>query len=205
MPKLEEYCLGFHVHMGAVGIDTVPLPDSASCSSQNQQETNICPPDDLDRAIITATQNGLPLLSEPYHAVAMGIGVAADEVMARMTTMLARGWIRRVGVVPNHYRLGLKANGMTVWNLPDACVRAKGLLVGSLGFVSHCYHRPRHLPDWPFNLFAMVHGQDNQAVATKVAKIQHILQPDVSGHTVIYSTSILKKSGLRLKIPVISP
>lgn len=199
MPKLEEYCLGFKVLLSPKGIDTVPLNHRFETSPQ---DTITGQPDDLDRAIVTATQEGLPLLRDPYHAVAMNIGVVADKVMDRMTTMLERGWIRRVGVVPNHYRLGLKGNGMSVWNVPDDTVRAHGLLVGSLGFVSHCYHRPRHLPDWPFNLFAMVHGRDKQAVADKVAKIHPLLQPELRGYTVLHSTRILKKSGLRLKPPV---
>ncbi|MCK7466867.1 MAG: hypothetical protein MZU91_01120 [Desulfosudis oleivorans] len=34
----------------------------------------------------------------------------------------------------------------------------------------HCYRRPRHLPDWPYNLFAMVHGRDRAEVEAKVGR-----------------------------------
>ena len=61
--------------------------------------------------------------------------------------------------MPNHYRLGFRANGMTVWDVDDARVDELGEQVGALAFVSHCYRRPRALPDWPYNLFAMVHGR----------------------------------------------
>lgn len=197
MPKLEEYRLGFKVQMGADGIDTVPL-ESLSPVTEMADGVDAAP-DWLDRAVVTATQNGLPLVANPYQVVADTIGCTADSVMDCLKRGLEKRWIRRIGVVPNHYRLGLRGNGMSVWSLPDHKVREAGLLVGSLGFVSHCYHRPRHLPDWPFNLFAMVHGQDNQAVAKKVSKIYRLLQADLREYAILHSTRILKKSGLRFK------
>ena len=75
--------------------------------------------DGLDRRIIRATQGGLPLVPQPYHAVAEELGVDPDEVIARMRWMLEGGVIRRIGAVPNHYRLGYKANGMSVWDVPE--------------------------------------------------------------------------------------
>jgi DNA-binding Lrp family transcriptional regulator len=145
--------------------------------------------DDLDRRIIRATQAGLPRVARPYHAVAEQVGMSAANVMARMQRMLDTGVIRRIGAVPNHYRLGYKANGMSVWNVPDERVRELGEKVGALDFVSHCYHRPRHLPLWPYNLFAMVHGRDRTEVETKVAEIARLLGDADCGHSVLNSMS----------------
>ena len=36
----------------------------------------------IDRAIIVATQGGLPLLARPYHEIATRLDISADEVMA---------------------------------------------------------------------------------------------------------------------------
>ena len=155
--------------------------------------------DDIDRSIIRATQAGLPLAPKPYHALAAQLGLAPQEVMVRMQRMLDQGIIRRIGAVPNHYRLGYRGNGMSVWDVPDAKVRELGARIGALDFVSHCYERPRHLPDWPFNLFAMVHGRDRHEVHVKVAQIQALLGADARSHTVLFSTAILKKTGLRLR------
>ena len=154
--------------------------------------------DTVDRRIIVATQEGLPRVPQPYHAIAAQVGVSAEEVMTRLRRMLASGVIRRIGAVPNHYALGYKANGMSVWDVPDERVRAFGRSIGALDFVSHCYHRPRHLPGWPYNLFAMVHGRDRAEVEAKVAQIAGLLGEADRGHTVLYSTRILKKTGLRL-------
>lgn len=154
--------------------------------------------DAIDRQIIVATQSGLPRVARPYHAIAARIGVAAEEVIRRMQRMLENGIIRRIGAVPNHYALGYKANGMSVWDVPDERVHELGEKVGALDFVSHCYHRPRHPPAWPYNLFAMVHGRDRDEVEAKVRAIADLLGTADRGHTVLYSTRILKKTGLRI-------
>ncbi len=155
-------------------------------------------PDAVDRAIIRATQAGLARVARPYHAVAEQVGVSADEVMGRMRRMLEAGVIRRIGAVPNHYALGYRANGMSVWNVPDERIRELGMKIGALDSVSHCYHRPRHLPAWPYNLFAMVHGRDRAEVAAQIESIAHLLGEADRGHDVLYSTRILKKTGLRI-------
>jgi len=153
--------------------------------------------DALDRRIILATQAGLPLIPRPYHQLAEQLGVEPDEIMARLRAMQASGIIRRIAAVPNHYALGYKANGMSVWDVPDERISELGRQVAALDFVSHCYHRPRHLPDWPYCLFAMVHGRDRAEVETKVELIAELLGNNDLGHQVLYSSQILKKTGLR--------
>ncbi|HUX30347.1 MAG TPA: AsnC family transcriptional regulator [Thiobacillus sp.] len=154
--------------------------------------------DDIDRRIIQATQAGLPLSARPYHAIAEQLGVDAAEVMQRMRRMLDLGIIRRIGAVPNHYALGYRANGMTVWDVADDRIDELGERVGQLEFVTHCYQRPRHLPDWPYNLFAMVHGKTHEEVEAKTALIAAVLGPSSRGNDILYSTRILKKTGLRI-------
>ena len=150
----------------------------------------------LDHALVRALQGGLPRVVWPYHAIAESLGVSAERVMARLVAMLASGAIRRIGVVPNHYRLGWTANGMSVWDVDDAVVDTLGASVGALDCVSHCYRRPRRLPAWRYNLFAMVHGRSRDEVDTKVAEIAAVLGPSARAHEVLFSTRILKKAGL---------
>lgn len=154
--------------------------------------------DATDRAIIVATQQGLPLVPRPYHAIAERLNLDAEEVMARVQRMQDNGVIRRIGVVPNHYAIGYRANGMTVWDVPDEIVDELGELVGKLEFVTHCYRRPRHLPEWPYNLFAMVHGKNRDEVTEQIALIKALIGEHVRSHDVLFSTRILKKTGLRL-------
>jgi len=155
-------------------------------------------PVELDRRIVMATQAGLPLDLRPYHWLAAELGVDAEIVMERFRVMLSDGRIRRIGVVPNHYRLGYSANGMSVWDVPDEDIRVIGKQVGELDIVSHCYQRPRCMPDWPYNLFAMVHGHSQAEVRDKVNQIAQLLGDKVRQHDVLFSTRILKKTGLRI-------
>ncbi len=123
--------------------------------------------DQIDHQIIQLTQSGLPLTPRPYRTIAEQLGITSDEVMQRISAMQENGIIRRIGAVPNHYKLGYRYNGMTVWNIPDDHIDEMGERIGKLEFVGHCYHRPRHLPDWPYNLFAMVHGKTQPEVRAK--------------------------------------
>ena len=155
--------------------------------------------DAIDRQIIAATQSGLPLSRNPYNDIAEQLGMNVNDVLQRMQNMLDNGIIRRIGVIPNHYKLGYKSNGMSVWNIPEEKISQLGRLVGALDFVSHCYQRPRFLPEWPYNLFAMVHGKTHDEVIEKVATIAALLDDDNRGHKILFSTKILKKTGLRIR------
>ncbi len=154
--------------------------------------------DAIDRKLIAATQAGLPLVAEPYRALADKLGLGEAEVISRLTRLLEEGAIRRIGAIPNHYALGYTANGMSVWDIADEAIADIGARVGALDFVTHCYERPRHLPLWPYNLFAMVHGRTRDEVRAKVAEIAVLVGPAARAHEVLFSTRILKKTGLRI-------
>ena len=151
-----------------------------------------------ERALAAALGRGLPITEEPYKAVADMLGLQEEEVTAGLSAMLDSGAIRRIAAVPNHYRVGVTANGMSVWDVADERIEALGPKVGALPFVTHCYRRPRHLPDWPYNLFAMVHGSSRDEVERKVETIARLLGEAAQAHDILYSTRILKKTGMRL-------
>jgi DNA-binding Lrp family transcriptional regulator len=156
--------------------------------------------DEMDRCLVVATQSGLPLVSRPYQLLGEQLGISAEEVMLRLKRMLASGVIRRIGAVPNHYAIGYTANGMSVWDVTDDRVDELGRRIGALDFVTHCYHRPRQLPAWPYNLFAMAHGSSRDEVLDKVAHIATLLGADCRAYDVLFSTQILKKTGLRIGV-----
>lgn len=166
----------------------------------------------LERQYILLTQNGLAITEKPYHAIAKEMSISVEEVLELTRSMLERGIIRRIAAVPNHYKLGYQYNGMTVWDINDEQAEKFGDAVGRLPFVSHCYLRPRFLPEWNYNLFAMVHGKTPAAIAKYRGQIKELLKEvlltrnhDVSqnfmtkSNDMLTSTAILKKTGLRLK------
>ena len=152
----------------------------------------------IDRHLVVATQAGFPIVVRPYHAIGDSIGISGEEVIERLGEMLARGVIRRIGAVPNHYALGYRANGMTVWDVDDGEVDRLGARIGALAFVTHCYRRPRRPPIWPYNLFAMVHGKHRDQVEARARIISGLLGGACRGHDILYSRRILKKTGMRI-------
>jgi len=155
--------------------------------------------DAFDRALVAATQGGLPLVARPYEAVGAMLGVSGERVRERLGQMLDQGLIRRIGAVPHHVKLGFVANGMSVWDVDDLRVDELGERVGALPGVSHCYRRPRRPPLWPYNLFAMLHGRSPAEVQAQAAEIAALLGPACRQHDILYSTAVLKKTGLRLQ------
>jgi DNA-binding Lrp family transcriptional regulator len=154
--------------------------------------------DPIDRQLIAATEAGLPLDLRPYARIAEQTGLREGDVIVRLAELEARGIVRRIALAPNHYRLGMSANGMTVWDVDDDCISELGRRVGALSFVTHCYRRPRVLPVWPFNLFAMVHGASRAEVECKRKEIAALLGSACRAADILYSKRILKKTGLRL-------
>ena len=152
-----------------------------------------------DRDLIAACQGGLPLVSDPYAVIADQLGTAEADVTDRLSALMSRGVIRRIGIAPNHYKLGMTANGMSVWDVEDAAAEELGPLVGAMEAVTHCYLRPRARPMWPYNLFAMVHGSSREEVEEKRAVIAKLLGDACRASDILYSTEILKKTGLRLR------
>ena len=52
---------------------------------------------------------------------------------------------------------------------------------------------------WPYNLFAMVHGRSRDEVEQGVGNIALLLGDNCRGYEVLYSSRILKKTGLRIR------
>ncbi len=198
-PKQEEFYVGLWLDLNADNkITTVPVPAAIVTASATMPESSSYTPDELDRKIINASQAGMSLVDCPYGMIAEDAGCTSQEVKQRLQNMLSNGIIRRIGAVPNHYRLGLKANGMTVWDVPDDQAKQLGMQIGQLDFVSHCYLRPRQLPIWRYNLFAMVHGHTRDEVNEKAVHIAAMLGNNCSAHETLFSTAVLKKTGMRL-------
>jgi DNA-binding Lrp family transcriptional regulator len=201
-PKQQEFYIGLWLNLNENNeVSTGPVPESTAPDTTDDTDGVAASDyklDDTDRKILRVTQSGLPIESHPFLSIAHNISLTENDVIQRLKQMLACGVIRRIGAVPNHYKLGLTANGMTVWDVADEKVTELGNKLGKLDFVSHCYQRPRHLPTWRYNMFAMVHGSNRDEVNEKVKIIEQLLADDCRAHDTLYSSAILKKTGLRL-------
>lgn len=148
-----------------------------------------------DRKLIAAIQGGLPLVAEPYAAIAAQLGLTETQVIARLQLLQEAGLIKRMGVVVKHRALGYRANAMVVWDIPDAEVERIGALLADETCVTLCYQRPRRLPAWPYNLFCMIHGRERDSVLRRLEQIIAFHGLEKIPHTVLFSGRSFKQRG----------
>jgi siroheme decarboxylase len=156
---------------------------------------------DRDLELVEAIQAGLPLVSRPYAAIGACIGMEEAEVIARLGGLLRDGVIKRMGVVVRHHELGYRSNAMVVWDIPDERVARLGPCMGKFDFVTLCYRRPRRLPDWPYNLFCMIHGRDRAGVLANVAQLVEQCALQGVRHEVLFSRRRFKQRGAYYRLP----
>ena len=152
---------------------------------------------EIDRYLIAAIQEGLPLVAHPYAAVGARLGLSESEVMQRLNQLLDAGIIKRLGVVVRHRALGYRANAMVVWDIPDHDVERVGERLAAEECITLCYQRPRRLPDWPYNLFCMIHGRERSTVLQRLAQIIKSHGLDDVAYSVLFSNRSFKQCGAR--------
>jgi DNA-binding Lrp family transcriptional regulator len=151
---------------------------------------------DLDERLLVEIQAGFPLTAAPYRDVADAIDADVTDVLEAVERLLEDGCVKRIGCVVNHVVTGFDANCMVVWDVPEEERDARGEAVGTLPYVTLCYHRPRRPEqDWPYDLFTMVHGREADAVDAKVDELASEHLP--FEHERLYSTETLKQTGAR--------
>ncbi len=152
-----------------------------------------------DLRLLEALEGGLPLVPHPFAALGEGAGMDEGEVMERLRALQAAGVVKRLGLVVRHHEIGYRANAMTVIDVPDERVDAVGEALARAADVTLCYRRPRRLPGWPYNLFAMVHGRERSAVRTRVGELLREHGLEDLPHAVLFSTRRFKQRGARYR------
>ncbi len=153
-------------------------------------ETEPQPYDELDIAVIRATQGDMPIAEEPYAAAASALGMSQDRLLAHLRGMQERRLLRRVAAILFHRRAGFSANGMGVWRVPEERIMELGPRMAAFRGISHCYQRPTYA-DWPYSIFTMAHGRSKEecdAILDSIAE-----QTGVSDRAVLYSSTEFKK------------
>lgn len=147
-----------------------------------------------DKQIIKELQNGLPLVSRPFEIMGKRLNMTEESLINRIAYLKENGLIRRFGAAVRHRDLGITANAMVVWDVPDNKTDEAGRIMASFKEVSHCYQRPRH-QGWPYNLFTMVHGRSREACMKTAEQIS--IAVDIKKFEMLFSTAELKKSSMR--------
>ncbi len=157
-------------------------------------------PGEHDRRLLAAIEDGLPLVSRPYHQVARQLGMRSGDLIERLKQLVEARIISRFGLVIRHRKMGYTANAMAVWDIADNRVDELGNLLASRPFVTLCYQRLRVRPYWPYNLFCMIHGHRRSDVEGQIAELNELVD-EHQGHTVLFSKQCFKQRGARFSLP----
>ncbi len=191
LPMLEDY----HIDLG---FDLCGGPSPPCRYTPRKGVTPVhgrTVPDENDRRLLAAIQHGLPLSSRPYAEAGAELGLGEAAVIERLQDLIARGTIKRFGVVVRHHELGYTANAMVVWDVADEETAYAGGCLSRFDFVTLCYRRARRLPDWPYNLYCMIHGTSRDAVREKIACLIDTCGLEDLRHEVLFSRRRFKQRG----------
>jgi len=194
LPLLEEFHidLGFDLRgFGAKRVSGGPPPRVAIGPSGQR--------------LVAALQDGLELVPRPYAVLAERTGLPEGEVLETLARWQTLGLLRRFGVVVRHHELGFDANAMCVWDVPDAEVGRLGRQLAEVSAVTLCYRRQRVRPQWPYNLYCMLHGRERAEVRGKRAVLAARLGLDRHPHDVLFSVRRFKQTGARYAAPEAEP
>jgi DNA-binding Lrp family transcriptional regulator len=151
--------------------------------------------DNLDIKLLKKIQDGIPIVSEPFEQIAKELGIPEAEVLRRIEDQIDQGIIRRFGASIGHRIIGINANAMCTWDVPDDRVEEVGAIMAGFPEVTHCYERPR-FPDWKFNLFTMIHAYSRDE-CKKIA-YQISIATGIRDYSILFSEREFKKTGVRL-------
>ncbi len=163
----------------------------AWCNGKKPQPVPI---DNRDKAVIRALQGNLSGTLTPFADIAKELAWEEEEVLDRTQKLLAAGLIRRFGAVLRHQKAGFTANAMGVWQIPEEKTEEIGRVMARFREVSHCYQRPT-LPDWPYNLFTMIHGRSTEECQEVMQRISQAT--GVQAYDMLFSQRELKKSSMQ--------
>jgi siroheme decarboxylase len=148
------------------------------------------PFDEVDVAVVRATQGDLPVVPEPYVDAAKEVGMSVEQLLEHMAGMKERGLLRRVAAILFHRRAGFSANGMGVWKVPEDRIAELGPQMAAYRGISHCYQRPTY-EDWPYSVFTMAHGRSKEECDAILDAIAD--EFSITERATLYSSTEFKK------------
>ena len=189
LPALKLFKL--RAYFDATGGDMPAPQNEAAIHFSADKSAELSP---MDRAVINELQQDLSLVARPFDSMSMHPGLDTAQFLAGCQALLRRGIMRRYSAVVRHTSLGLTANALVCWAVPSVMVETAGRRLAALSEVSHCYER-RADPQWPYNLYAMMHGRTREAcrnIATEV-----LCQCGLNDYVMLFSRRELKKARVK--------
>lgn len=152
---------------------------------------------ELEQKILFELQKGLPFDTKPYLLIAEKVGCSEQEVLQFIRNKQAEKVISRFGLIVRHRNLGYQHNAMVVWDIPDGKVDIIARKMADIECINLCYRRPRVLPDWPYNLFCMIHSKSRAFVHDALGTIKSELHINNYPCAILFSEKAFKQTGAK--------
>jgi DNA-binding Lrp family transcriptional regulator len=144
-----------------------------------------------DCALLRELENGLPLASEPFEELGNRLHISGTEVMKRLRLLQADGIIRKITVRINQRQIGITANALVAWRIPDEGNPEMYARFASFPGVSHCYVRRPMPGKWEYTLYTVHHGRSRERVLAEVSTLAQ--DTGISDYVVLFSTEEFKR------------
>lgn len=148
-----------------------------------------------ERAILAIVQDNLPENLTPYADIAKQVGVEENFVITFLQSLKDNTIIRRFGASIKHQRTGYSHNAMVAWIISDDLIDQAGEQAAKNPFISHCYHRPSDVADWPYTFYTMIHGKKVDDCQKIIEELRATTPLDV--YVILESLKELKKSSMK--------
>jgi len=151
-------------------------------------------PDETDQAILRAAQEGIPVVKEPFERIAKEAGISQDEVIARLKKLISGSVIKRLGISINQRKVGIVANAVVVWKVPQEHVDSVGNVLAAYREITHCYERVTMPGKWEHNLFTVIHGYTRESVEEMAERLSKVV--GISDFLVLFSNEQFKRTSV---------
>lgn len=122
--------------------------------------------DATDRAIVNALQGGFPVCARPFRAAAESLGLAEDELIARVGALCADGRLSRFGPLFDAEKIG-GAVTLAAIAVPEDRFDRVADTVNAHAEVAHNYAR-----DHAFNMWFVISAEKPSRIAEVIAEIE---------------------------------
>lgn len=149
---------------------------------------------EIDRAILRITQDEIPLVKEPFEEIAKEIGIAPEEIITRLKKLISNGVIKRLGISVNQRKVGLVANAVVAWKVPQKQVESVGNMLSAYKEITHCYERITIPGKWEHNLFTVIHGYNRESVEEVAKRLAEAV--GIEEYLVMFSKEQFKRTSV---------
>ena len=179
-----------------LGFDMTCAPQVRRARMAKASHATPSPIEVADQPLAALVEEGLPLVERPFQVWANALGRSESSVIRTLSMWLSQGSLRRFGTVVRHHEMGFGANAMTVFDVPDAVVDVHGERLAQCPGVTLAYRRER-APEWPFNLYCMVHGRARDEVLQLIDALTTTCGLTDLPRQVLFSRQRFKQVGAR--------